>query len=131
MKASVECPVCSPKQRGFWDSTLWRLEQWLNHADVTLKNRMKKRPPNELESLENAVLEHRELVMDLDSHRSLVRSLTGVLAHLSEHEETATMGKVELEQLRTRLRRVLEWWKTICHNSAAWQARLQIALLEV
>lgn len=126
----VTCPVCTPSQRGAWDSTLWRLEQWLNHADAKLKQTMKKRPPTSLEQLEEAILTHRELVLDLDSHRSLVSALTGVLTHLGKHEETRTMGQVELDKLRDRLKKALEQWKKVCHRAAAWQARLQIALIE-
>jgi len=55
----VACPVCSPKQRGVWDSTLWRLEQWLQHAEGTLKETMRKRPPTNLEQLEDCILNHR------------------------------------------------------------------------
>ena len=57
----VTCPVCSPKQRGVWDSTLWRLEQWLQHAEGTLKEAMRKRPPTNLEHLEDFILNHRVL----------------------------------------------------------------------
>jgi hypothetical protein len=36
----VACPVCLPKQRGVWDSTVWRLEQWLQvisaYSKITL-----------------------------------------------------------------------------------------------
>jgi tetratricopeptide (TPR) repeat protein len=129
-RKEVSCPVCTPAQRGVWDSTLWRLEQWLIHAEGKLKVSMKKRPPSDLEQLENAILKQRELVLDLDSHRSLVSALTNVLAHLNEHGETSTMGPVELEQLRERLSKALELWKKVCHNTALWQARLQIALIE-
>lgn len=128
--SQVTCPVCTPSQRGAWDSTLWRLEQWLNHADAKLKQTMKKRPPTSLEQLEGAILTHRELVLDLDSHRSLVSALTGVLTHLGKHEETRTMGQVELDKLRDRLKKALEQWRKVCHRAAAWQARLQIALIE-
>ena len=55
----VVCPACSPKQRGAWESTLWRLEQWLQHAEGTLKETMKRRPPSNLEQLEDQILNHR------------------------------------------------------------------------
>jgi len=129
-RREVTCPVCTPANRGAWDSTLWRLEQWLSHAEGKLKVSMKKRPPTDLEQLENAILKQRELVLDLDSHRSLVGALSNVLTHLNEHGETSTMGPVELDQLKERLSRALELWKKVCHNTALWQARLQIALIE-
>ena len=72
-----------------------------------------------------------ELLLDLDSHRSLVHALTGVLTHLSEHGATETIGEMELERLKDRLSKTLQWWNQVCHNAASWQARLQIALLEV
>lgn len=127
-KRPISCPVCTPSQRGSWDSTLWRLEQWLSHAEGNLKSAMKKRPPSDVEQLEDAILRHRELVLDLDSHRALVTSLTKVLSHLREHE--GTDEPVGLESLRKRVELALKQWKTVCHNSAVWQARLQIALME-
>jgi nesprin-1 len=123
----LTCPVCSPSQRGVWDSTLWRLEQWLQYADATLTNIMRRHPPNDLEHLEDCVLSHRELLLDMDSHRSLVHSLTEVLDHLNGHEENTKISSVELHE---RLDRTLRWWKDICHRAAAWQARLQMALIE-
>lgn len=129
-QAQVTCPVCTPSQRGAWDSTLWRLEQWLNHAGAKLKQSTTRRPPNSLEDLEEAILRHRELVIDLDSHRSLVSALSGVLTHLNEHGQTKTMGQVELKKLVGKLTSALDKWKKVCHSAAAWQARLQIALIE-
>ena len=58
-RSKVTCPVCSPKQRGSWDSILWRLEQWLTYAEASLKKAMRNRPPSALEELEDAILTHR------------------------------------------------------------------------
>lgn len=102
----------------------------MTHAEGKLKSTMKKRPPTQVEQLEDAVLRHRELVLDLDSHRNLVHRLTGVLSHLNEHGETSTMGSLELEKLRERLQAAITLWKKVCHQTALWQARLQIALME-
>jgi len=70
--------------------------------------------------------------MDLESHSSLAKNLGSVLLHLDDHrDESGGIDSGDVENLRTRLDRALEWWKKICHNSATWQARLQIALMEV
>ena len=130
-KKAVLCPVCSPQQRGVWDSTLWRLQQWLQHSEGSLKQAMRRRPPVDFEELEVAVLRHRELLLDLDSHRSLVLSLQSVLQHLNSHGEEEVKDATDLSQLRERLQDSINWWRRICHNAALWQARLQLALIEV
>ena len=80
-----------------------------------------------MEQLEDAISEHREFLMDLDSHKSVLLSVNVVGAHLAEH--AADAGRAAA--LQRRMADVNEGWDGCCEEAALWQTKLQTALLEV
>ena len=83
--------------------------------------------PGSIEQLEEVIQDHREFLLDLDSHKSVAMSIHVVGCHLAEH--TPTQSKAEA--MRTRLATVNEKWDHVCEQATLWQTRLQTALLEV
>ena len=83
--------------------------------------------PGSIEQLEEVIQDHREFLLDLDSHKSVAMSINVVGCHLAEH--TPTQSKAEA--MRTRLATVNEKWDHVCEQATLWQTRLQTALLEV
>jgi nesprin-1 len=80
-----------------------------------------------MEQLEDAIQDHREFLMDLDSHKSLLLSINVVGAHLAEHAS----DEAKAAALQKRLADVNEAWDVVCEEAAHWQTKLQTALLEV
>ena len=83
--------------------------------------------PANIEQLEEVIQDHREFLLDLDSHKSVAMSINVVGSHLAEHSPTQSKA----EGMRGRLATVNLQWDRVCEQATLWQTRLQTALLEV
>ena len=83
--------------------------------------------PQSIEQLEEVIQDHREFLLDLDSHKSVAMSINVVGCHLAEHSPTQSKA----DGMRQRLADINEKWDAVCEQATLWQTRLQTALLEV
>lgn len=69
--------------------------------------------------------DHREFLLDLDSHKSIVVSLNVVGSHVAAH------AKVERDATRVRARLATDnkRWDDACARAGVWQKKLQHALM--
>merc|ERR1711971_458040 len=120
------CPLCRRRNWRQLEGDLWRLEKWLEHADRQLVQHLRNGVPSNIEQLEEVIQDHREFLLDLDSHKSMAMSINVIGSHLAEHCPTLTKA----EGMRQRLALVNEKWDNVCEQATLWQTRLQTALLE-
>ncbi len=105
---------------------MWRMEKWLDLAKGTLRGTRSGLVPSGMEQLEDAIQDHREFLMELDGHKSLMMSINVISSHLSEHSRDGP----KVEALQARLADINEVWDSTCEDAAVWQTKLQTALLE-
>merc|ERR1719361_1836476 len=108
------------------EGDLWRLERWLEHAGRQLAQHLRNGVPRSIEQLEEVIQDHREFLLDLDSHKSVAISINVVGSHLAEHSASPARA----EAMETRLVSVNGQWDSVCEQATLWQTRLQTALLE-
>ncbi len=101
------------------------MEKWLESSRATLRSH--RSVPADMEALEDAIQDHREFLMELDSHKSLMMSVNVIASHLSEHSR----DRPRVEALQARLGAVNSEWDRACEDATDWQTKLQTALLEV
>ena len=103
------------------------MEQWLEHADRQLTHQLHQGVPTSIEQLEEVIQDHREFLLNLDSHKSVAMSINVVGSHLADHSPT----KTKAEAMNNRLAGINDKWDNVCEQATLWQTRLQAALLQV
>lgn len=124
-RGRLTCPICSRRNWQQLENDLWRLEQWIQYAEAVQKNRPG--VPDDIETLEDIIQNHRDLLLELDSHKSIIVALNIVGDHLADHVEDVEQART----LRDRLKSVNSRWDNVCSMAAQWQKKLQEALIQV
>lgn len=88
---------------------------------------MQHTPPVHIELLEDVIQDHKQFLLELESHRSILRSLNIVGTHLIEHSEDTSQAGHFTRKLEDSNKR----WNAICQKTSAWEVQLQKALLDV
>ena len=101
------------------EGELWRLEQWLRHAEGLQKEFVT--PPNQIEPLEDASHRLRAFLVELDSHRLLLNTVKRI-------QSTSTNLP---EDIINRIEQASDRWESICANARSWHLALQTALMQV
>ncbi|XP_059095107.1 muscle-specific protein 300 kDa-like isoform X1 [Tigriopus californicus] len=119
-----KCPLCKRQNWKQLNREMWRLEKWLEMAKATLKSNTS--VPRSMEQLEDAIQDHREFLLELDSHKSLIMSINVIGSHLSEHSR----DKPKVEKLQERLSSINAAWDNTCEEAMLWRVKLQNSLLQ-
>lgn len=83
--------------------------------------------PSNIETLEDVIQDHKEFLIDLDSHKNIFLALNRVSSHLAEHVTNNEKAKT----LQSKLKGLNERWDNICVQADQWQKKLQEALITV
>ncbi|KRT78411.1 hypothetical protein AMK59_8619, partial [Oryctes borbonicus] len=118
------CPICAKRNWNQLENDLWRLDKWLQAAEGLQSTQHS--PPVHIELLEDIIQDHKQFLLELDSHRSILRSLNIVGTHLIEHSEDTKQASL----FTTRLEESNKRWDVICQNATSWEVSLQKALLD-
>ncbi|XP_050520721.1 muscle-specific protein 300 kDa-like isoform X4 [Daktulosphaira vitifoliae] len=119
------CPLCSEQNWSQFENDMWRLEHWIQSTEAKLSVNPTI-PPTKIEQLEDVIQEHREVLLYMDSHRNIIKSLNVIGDHLAEHSTDTERA----DQIKTRLSATNARWDRVSLACTEWQTSLQTALME-